>query len=179
MELCIGIWKKWAQCPKELGPPPPLGKNKIINNENEGCGRKVSYNRNTLRTEEIEKFSERGLQVGLMNQAELPPREIEGAWDADVNLECFCAFLLRAVQRFVCLSKIWLSLFFGLEKSKLVSLMVFFFFLTAFRYKEKLLPLFICLGLFLFFAIFALHRRFPWQDFSVSSIVIKRFCWLF
>lgn len=128
MELCIGIWKKWAQCPKELGPPPPLGKNKIINNENEGCGRKVSYNRNTLRTEEIEKFSERGLQVGLMNQAELPPREIEGAWDADVNLECFCAFLLRAVQRFVCLSKIWLSLFFGLEKSKLVSLMVFFFF---------------------------------------------------
>lgn len=48
---------------------------------------KYLTNRNTLKTEEIQKFSERGLQMGLMNQGKM-----EIAWDSDVNLEhalCF------------------------------------------------------------------------------------------
>lgn len=36
--------------------------------------------------------------------------------------------ILLYSQRFVCLSKIWLSLLIGLEKSKLVSFMIFFFY---------------------------------------------------
>lgn len=75
MELCVGIWKKWAQCPEELGPPTLLGKNKIINSENEAVVEKHLTNRNTLKAEETQKFSARSLQMGLMNQRELYLRE--------------------------------------------------------------------------------------------------------
>lgn len=84
--------KEWAQCPEELGPPPLLGKNKIINNENEALVEKYLTNRNTLKTEETQKFSKRGLQMGLMNRGELPQGNKELAWASRVNLGMLCAF---------------------------------------------------------------------------------------
>lgn len=99
VELCIGIWKKWALCPEELGPPPLLGKNKIIYNENEAMVEKYLTNRNTLKTEKTWKFSERGLQMGLMNQGELTHRKMEIPWDSDVNLEHALCFWLQSTVR--------------------------------------------------------------------------------
>lgn len=113
VELGIGIWKNWAQCPEELDPPPLLGKNKIINNENEAMVEKYLTNRNTLKTEKTRKFSKRGLQMGLMNQGELTT----GKWKYhEIQLLTWSMLCFLIVQRFVCLSKIWLSLLIGLEK---------------------------------------------------------------
>lgn len=63
-----------------------VGKNKIMNNENEAMVEKYLTKQKYRKTED-EKFSQKGLQMGLMNQGELPPRRMEKAWDSDVNME--------------------------------------------------------------------------------------------
>lgn len=62
--------------------------------------------------------------MGLMNQEELTQGKMEIAWDSDVNLGHALGFSLYGTVRLVWLSKIWLSLLIGLEKSKLVSFLL-------------------------------------------------------
>lgn len=53
-----------------------------MNNENEAMV-EVSYNRNTVR-QKMKTFSQKGLQMGLMNKENFPQRRMEKAWDSDV-----------------------------------------------------------------------------------------------
>lgn len=117
MELCVGIWKKWAQCPEELGPPTLLGKNKIINSENEAVVEKHLTNRNTLKAEETQtqKFSRKKSADGAHEPKRALPK---GKFDSDVILVCtLCLWLSQDSKRIVRLGKNWLVI--GLEKSKL------------------------------------------------------------
>ena len=106
VELCIGVWKKWAQCPEELGPPPSVGKNKIINSENEAMVKKYLTNRNTVR-QKMKSFPRKVCRWGSWTKENFPQRKMEKAWDSDVNMAHTLCFWFNSTG--ICLSQLNLT----------------------------------------------------------------------
>lgn len=111
--------------------------------------------------------------MGLMNQGELTHRKMEISWDSDVNLEHALCFWLQRTVRFVCLSKMWLSLLIGLEKSKLVSFLLWF--LNYFQIYQGIITDYFYLPSL---SLLSLLCRGSLHGKIFQFIVIKRFCWL-
>lgn len=96
--------KEWAQCPEELGPPSLLGKNKIINSEKWGHGRKVSYKQKYFEDRgDTEVFQNRSAD-GAHEPGELTQGNMEIAWASYLTWSLLCAFDF-VVQSEICVSQ--------------------------------------------------------------------------